>query len=115
MSELVRLRGKIYFTKCILCTVPCPTSWHGTLKDVLDPISHTTTNTTNKPDRLSPKCQPNVLCCGLIVKAVVQATHSVNGICLSPLKSKAIIEELSSEPCAAVLSLRNARSSWSLP
>ena len=100
---------------CSTYTVPCPTSWHGTLKDVLDPISHTTTNTTNEPDRLSPKCQPNILYRGLIVKAVVQGTHSVNGIRLSLLKSKSIIEELSSEPCAAVLSLRNARSSWSLP
>ena len=58
---------------CSTYTVPCPTSWHGTLKDVLDPISHTTTNTTNEPDRLSPKCQPNVLCSGLRVKAVTQA------------------------------------------
>ena len=41
---------------CSTYTVPCPTSWHGTLKDVLDPISHTTTNTTNELDRLSPKC-----------------------------------------------------------
>ena len=26
MSELVRMRGKIYFTKCILCTVGVPSA-----------------------------------------------------------------------------------------
>ena len=35
---------------CSTYTVPRPTSWHGTLKDVLDPISRTTTNTPNEPD-----------------------------------------------------------------
>ena len=73
--------GRTVLASCSTYTVPRPTSWHGTLKDVLDPISHTTTNTTNEPDRLPPKCQPNILYRGLIVKAVVQATHSVNRIC----------------------------------